>query len=62
MDVKGPLGTTTIEEHTRLHARARSCTRRVLVKGARGTGVCMRAQARNADVPTKLNLPFPGAN
>ena len=60
MDVKGPLGTTTIEEHTRLHARAHSCTRRVLVKG--GTSVCMRAQARNADVPTKFNLRFPGVN
>ena len=58
MDVKGPLGTTTIEERARLCMRARSCARRVLVKG----GACMRVQACNADMSTKFNLPFPGVN
>ena len=47
-----------IEERARLRARTRSCARAVLVEG----GARMRAQARNADVPTKLNLPFPGVN
>ena len=45
-----------IEERARL--RARGCARGVLVEG----GARMRAQARGADVSTKLNLPFPGAN
>ena len=48
----------TIEERARLRARARVCARGVLVEG----GARMRAQARNADVSTKLNLPFSGVN
>ena len=41
-----------IEERARLRARARGCARGVLVEGG----------ARNADVSTKLNLPFPGVH
>ena len=46
-------GGANIEECTHLRARGR-----VLVKG----GAHMHTQVHNADVPTKLNLPFLGVN
>ena len=56
-----PAATTdNMVKHRRARAfeRARGYARGVLVEG----GARMRAQARSADVPTKLNLPFPGVN
>ena len=48
----------SIEEHARLRARVHACAHGVLAEG--GARRC--AQARSADVSTKLNLPFPGVN
>ena len=59
---------SSIEERARLRARAHACAHArtpartwFWSKGVRA-GARRCAQARNGDVPTKSNLPFPGVN